>query len=128
VLVPCFLLFLCFRKVTQKIFLELDETKASRPEFHRSFQRTKEETARPRSWPRPLCVRSPRSTPDDVPSPIKTPRQEKPKNPITFLEHIAIHCRCRSEDREGPEALPGTLPERKITTGGLSSSPCLPPA
>jgi hypothetical protein len=26
--VPCFLLFLCFRKVTQKIFSELDETKA----------------------------------------------------------------------------------------------------
>jgi hypothetical protein len=41
--VPCFLLFLCFRKATQKIFSELDETKASRPEFHRSFQRTEEE-------------------------------------------------------------------------------------
>jgi hypothetical protein len=26
--VPCFLLFLCFRKATQEIFLELDETKA----------------------------------------------------------------------------------------------------
>jgi hypothetical protein len=23
------------------------------------------------------------------------------------------------QDREGPEALPGTLPEREITTGGL---------
>jgi hypothetical protein len=39
-----------------------------------------------------------------------------------------------TRDREGPEALPGTLPERGITTGGLlhhhrrpSSSPCLPP-
>jgi hypothetical protein len=40
---PCFLLFLCFRKATQEIFSELDETKASRPEFHRSFQRTEEE-------------------------------------------------------------------------------------
>jgi hypothetical protein len=29
--VPCFLLFLCFRKVTQEIFSELDETK---PESH----------------------------------------------------------------------------------------------
>jgi hypothetical protein len=37
-------LFLCFRKVTQEIFSELDETKASRPEFYRSFERTKEET------------------------------------------------------------------------------------
>jgi hypothetical protein len=41
--VPCFLLFLCFRKATQKIFSELDETKASRPEIYRSFQRTEEE-------------------------------------------------------------------------------------
>jgi hypothetical protein len=31
--VPCFLLFLCFRKVTQKIFSELDETKAEPPIF-----------------------------------------------------------------------------------------------
>jgi hypothetical protein len=41
--VPCFLLFLCFRKVTQEIFSELDETKASRLEFHQSFQRNEEE-------------------------------------------------------------------------------------
>jgi hypothetical protein len=42
--VPCFLLFLCFRKVTQKIYSELDETKASRPDISRSFQKTEEET------------------------------------------------------------------------------------
>jgi hypothetical protein len=39
-----FLLFLYFREVTQEIFSELDETKASRPKFHRSFQRSEEET------------------------------------------------------------------------------------
>jgi hypothetical protein len=44
--VPCFLLFLCFRKVTQEIFLELDETKAEHPDIYRSFQRTEEETER----------------------------------------------------------------------------------
>jgi hypothetical protein len=44
--VPCFLLFLCFRKVTQEIFSKLDETKAKHPEINRSFQRTKEETKR----------------------------------------------------------------------------------
>jgi hypothetical protein len=38
------LLFLCFRKVTQEIFSELDETKAEYPEIYRSFQRTEEET------------------------------------------------------------------------------------
>jgi hypothetical protein len=42
--VLCFLLFLCFRKVTQEIFSELDETKAEHPEIHQSFQRTEEET------------------------------------------------------------------------------------
>jgi hypothetical protein len=33
VLVPCFLLFLCFRKATQKIFSELDETSLETPIF-----------------------------------------------------------------------------------------------
>jgi hypothetical protein len=46
VLVPCFLLFWCFRKVTQEIFSELDETKARSPDIHRSFQKTEEETER----------------------------------------------------------------------------------
>jgi hypothetical protein len=31
--VPCFLLFLCFRKVTQEIFSELDETKTEHPDI-----------------------------------------------------------------------------------------------
>jgi hypothetical protein len=44
--VPYFLLFLCFRKVTQEIFSELDETKAEHPEIYQSFQRTEEETER----------------------------------------------------------------------------------
>ena len=73
----------------------------------------------PRPWPCLLCVRLPRSTLDDAPSPISTPRREKPKDPIRFPEHIAIRRRRRPEDREGPEALPGTLPERGIATGGL---------
>jgi hypothetical protein len=62
--VPCFLLFLCFRKVTQEIFSELDETKAERPKIYRSFQRAEEEMERghrvstpqggaPQGWPAP---------------------------------------------------------------------------
>jgi hypothetical protein len=39
----------------------------------------------------------PRSTSDDAPSPIKTPRREKPEDPITFPEYIAIHRRHRPE-------------------------------
>jgi hypothetical protein len=42
--VPYFLLFLCFRKVTEEIFLEWDEKKAKRPDIKRSFQKTEEET------------------------------------------------------------------------------------
>jgi hypothetical protein len=41
--VPYFLLFLCFRKVTQEIFSELDETRARRPDISQSFQKTEEE-------------------------------------------------------------------------------------
>jgi hypothetical protein len=41
---------------------------------------------RPRARPCPLCVRPPRSTSDDAPSPIKTPRREKPKHPIRIPE------------------------------------------
>jgi hypothetical protein len=43
VLVPYFLLFLCFKKVTQEIFSELDETKAECPDIKRSFQKSEEE-------------------------------------------------------------------------------------
>jgi hypothetical protein len=39
--VSCFLLFLCFRKATQEIFSELDETKAKPPIFTEASQRPK---------------------------------------------------------------------------------------
>jgi hypothetical protein len=45
--------------------------------------------------------------------------EKKPKYLITFPEHIVIRRRRRPEDRQGPEALPDTLPERGIATGGL---------
>jgi hypothetical protein len=73
----------------------------------------------PRPWLRPLCVWPPRSTYDAIPSPIKTPRREKPKDPINFLETHRDPPPSLTRDREGLEALPGTLPERGITTGGL---------
>jgi hypothetical protein len=75
--------------------------------------------ARLRPWPHPLCVRLPWSTSDAAPSPIKTPRQEKPKDPITFPETYRDPLPSSTRDREGPKALPGTLPERGIATGGL---------
>jgi hypothetical protein len=64
-------------------------------------------------------VRLPWSTSDDNPSPIKTPRREKPKYSITFLETHRDPPPSSAQDWEGPEALPDTLPERGIATGVL---------
>jgi hypothetical protein len=60
--VPCFLLFLCFRKATQEIFSKLDETKSEPPIFTEASRRPKmrrrgatgqphPRVARPRPWP-----------------------------------------------------------------------------
>jgi hypothetical protein len=74
--------------------------------------------ARPAPGPRPPVVRPPRSNSGAAPSPIKTPRSEKPKYPITFRKTHLDPPSSSTRDREGPEALPGTLPERGITTRG----------
>jgi hypothetical protein len=122
---PSFLLFLCFRKVTQEIFSELDETKAERLEIYRSFQTvwghegpTQIGRRVPGLGRAPMCETA--SVPsDDAPSPIKTPRWEKPKYPIRIPERYHDPPPSSIRDWEGPEALPGTLPERGIATGGL---------
>jgi hypothetical protein len=126
---PVFCYF-CVSEKLQEIFSELDKTKARSPDIHRSFQNTKVEmepsqrvATPPGAWPgcgpcQPM-VWAPWSTSDATPSPIKTPRREKPKIPDHFSR---IHCDLPSpltQDREGPEALPGTLSERGIATGGF---------
>jgi hypothetical protein len=86
---------------------------------NRARRRSHHQGARPRAW---LCrpmVRAPCSTFDAAPSPIKTPRREKSKHPITFSETHRDPLPSSTRDWEDPEALPGTLPEREITTGGL---------
>jgi hypothetical protein len=75
--------------------------------------------ARPSLWLRHPMVRAPWSTSDAASSPIKTPRREIPKYPINFPETHRDPPPSSTQDREGPEALPGTLPERGIATGGL---------
>jgi hypothetical protein len=75
--------------------------------------------AQPAPGSRPLWVRTPWPTSDAAPSPIKTPRREKPKDPINFPKTHRDPPPSSTRDREGLEALPGTLPERGITTGGL---------
>jgi hypothetical protein len=49
----------------------------------------------------------------------KDPRREKPKDPINFPKTHRDSPPSSTRDREGQEPLPGTLPEREITTGGL---------
>jgi hypothetical protein len=75
--------------------------------------------ARPAPSPCPLCVRPPWSTSDAASLPMKTPRWEKTEDPINFPETHRDSPSSSTRDREGPEALPGTLPERGIATGGL---------
>jgi hypothetical protein len=127
---PVFCCFCVSEKLHMKYSRNWTKPKPVVQIFHRASRRPKRRrsqtkgqphhrAARPRAGPCPLVVWAPWSTSDAAPSPIKTPRREKPKHPITFPEHIAIRRRRRPEDREGPEALPSTLPERGIAIGGL---------
>jgi hypothetical protein len=59
------------------------------------------------------------STSNGAPSPIKTPRREKPKHSINFPKTHHDPPPLSTRDREGPEALSGTLLERGIANGGL---------
>jgi hypothetical protein len=116
----CFLLFLCFRKATQEIFPELDETKAEPPIFPDTSQSPKMRRRGARGRPHPrVAWPSPGPPPDASLSPIYSPRREKPKDPINFPGTYCKPPSSLTRDREGPKALPDTLPERGITTGGL---------
>jgi hypothetical protein len=93
--VPCFLLFLCFRKATQEIFSKLDETKAKPPICPDTSQSPKMRRRGARGRPRPrvarhgpgLChqgVRPPGPPPDTALPHIYSPWWEKTKDPINF--------------------------------------------
>jgi hypothetical protein len=127
---PVFCYFLCFRKVTREIFLELDETKVEVPIFpdmRRSPKQRRRGASRQahhrvvRSTPGPRHqVVWPLGPPPDATLPsIYSPRRENHKGPINFLETYCKPPSSSMRDREGPEALPGILPERGITIGGL---------
>jgi hypothetical protein len=99
VLVPYFLLFLWFRKATQEIFSELDETKAEPPIFLNTRRSPKMRRRGARGRPHPRAarpspslrhqgVRPPSPPPDAALPPIYSPRREKPKAPINFPRNI----------------------------------------
>jgi hypothetical protein len=125
-----FLLFLCFRKVTQKIFSELDETKAEVPNYltwrrspkerrRRTRGRPHHMVARAPPWPRHQGVWPPGPPPDIALPPIYSPRRENPRAQTLFQKMYCKPPVSSTQDREGPKALPDTLPERGITTRGL---------
>jgi hypothetical protein len=128
--VPCFLLFLCFRKATQKIFSELDKIKAEPPIFPEASQSLKmrwrgakgqphPRVVRPRPWPRHQAVRPPGPPPDVALLPIYSSRWEKPKTRSIFLKTYCKLPPLSTCDREDPGALPDTLPGRGIPAEGL---------
>jgi hypothetical protein len=127
---PVFCCFCVSKKLHRKYSRNWTKQKPNLLLFNEASRRPKRRrrgaTGRPHSraawpspWSCPLCVRPPWSTSDAAPSPIKTPQWEKPKYPINFPETHRDPPPTSIRDREGPEALPGTLPQRGIATGGL---------
>jgi hypothetical protein len=94
-----FLLFLCFRNVTQEIFSELDEMKAKVPIYLTRRQSPKERRRRTRRWPHHRVARAtpwsrhqevwaPGTPPGIALPPINSLRRENPTGPITFTQNI----------------------------------------
>jgi hypothetical protein len=103
----CFLLFLCFRKVTHEIFSELDETKAKVPIYLKGRQSPEERRSwtrrRPHHWvawaipwPCHQVVWTLGPPPDIALPPINSLRRENPKGDEHFsMKHTASrrhHC------------------------------------
>jgi hypothetical protein len=118
--VPCFLLFLCFRKATHEIFSELDETKAEPPIFIKASRRPKRRRRGPQAshtlgW-RGLALAHLLTPPFYLYIPLDS------KNLTTRSTFLETYCKLppsSTRDREDSGALPGTLPERGIPTRGL---------
>ena len=73
----------------------------------------------PHLLPRRGVVWAPRVASDAALSPIYSSRLENPKYPSHIPRKVPEAPPSSTLAREGSEALPGTLPERGIITGGL---------
>jgi hypothetical protein len=136
--VPYFLLFLCFRKATQGIFSELDETKAEVPIFSDTRRSPKQRqrgargqphhrVARPSPWPCHQVVRPPGPHPDATIPPIYSPHRENLKGPINFPPNI-LQAAAVIDARSGGSRSSSRHPAREGNHHQRpSSSPCLPP-
>jgi hypothetical protein len=127
----CFLLFLCFSKVTQEIFSELDEMKPEVPIFPdmrwspkqrgRGARRQPHQVvARVPPWPRHPMVWGPWVPSDIAPPPIKSLRRENPKS-IAISPRKVPQRRRRQRPISGDRSLCfGTLPGWGIAPGAIS--------
>jgi hypothetical protein len=127
----CFLLCLCFRKVTQEIFSELDKTKPKVPIFPNTRWSSKQRWRRARRWPYHLVARvhpwprhpvvwGPYVPSDITPPPIKSLWRENPReigvHPLKVLQH-----RCHQRPISGDRSLYfGTLSGRGIAPRAIS--------
>ena len=125
-----FLLFLCFRKVTQEIFSELENSKTEVPIFTVPKQLTWRESKRRHKaatpglgvawpWPAPRGRVGPLASADIALPPIYSPSRENPKDPSKIPRKVPSRPSSPTLVREGSEALPGTLPEGEIITEGF---------
>jgi hypothetical protein len=132
-----FLLFLCFRKITQEIFSELDKTKAEvrnyltrRRSPKESRRRTKGQphhvVARATPRPRHQVVWPPGQPPDIALPPIYSPRWENPRGPNSFPENI-LEAATIVDARSGGSRSTSRHPAGEGNHHRRpSSSPCLP--
>jgi hypothetical protein len=86
-----------FQKSYTENILEIGRNKSRTSYFYQSFAKTEDDMergqphhqgAQPSPWPRPPVVRPPGPPPNVAPSPISSPRREKPKGRISFSRNI----------------------------------------
>jgi hypothetical protein len=126
----CFLLFLCFRKVTQEIFSELDEIKPEVPIFptrsrspkqrRRRARRQPHHLVAPPLWPCQGVVWAPWPSSDIALPPIKSLRCENPKSSSLHPWKVPQRCRHQRQSSGDRSLYFGTLPRWGIFPGAIS--------
>jgi hypothetical protein len=102
--------FVFLKSYTRNI-LKIGQNKSRTSYLYRSFTKTEDDMergqwpasppgARPSPWSHPPMVRVPWSTPDDAPSPIKSPQWEKPRGRIAFPKNV-LHAAAITVARSG---------------------------
>jgi hypothetical protein len=134
----CFLLFLCFKKVTQEIFSELDEMKAKVPIYLTQRRSPKERqraarrklhhrVVRATPWPCHQVVWAPSPPSDIALPPINSLRRENPKGWNTFPQNI-LQAAAIIDLRSGGSRSSSWHPAEEGNHHRMPSlSPCQPP-